>query len=60
MRVEIERRVRKIPVRHGRREFSTDGTCLICGKGFKSDICPHSVGDNETAIDAVYRKDLLG
>ena len=59
MRAEIERRVRKIPVRHGRREFSTGGQCLICGRTFKSDACPHNVTDNETAVDAVYRKDLL-
>lgn len=59
MNPTIEKRVRKIPVRNGQRSFSTGGTCLICGKAFKSDQCPHNVRDNELAVQAVYAKDLL-
>jgi hypothetical protein len=35
-----------------------DGDCVICGKFFKSDACPHSVADIDTAY-RVYNEELL-
>jgi hypothetical protein len=59
MNEQIRKRVLRLPVRYGQRIFTVGLNCLICGRLFKSDECPHSVRDNEIAIDAVYAEELL-
>jgi hypothetical protein len=64
MNEQIRKRVQRLPKRGmaatlPQRFFSTDGECLICGRRFKNESCPHSVDDQEIAIKAFYAEELL-
>lgn len=61
MRPEIEKRIYRsdpFPKKNKPyRRFEGD-KCVICGRGFKSDDCPHNWGDNEAAF-RVYNENIL-
>lgn len=40
-------------------KFDPDWKCLIDGNKFKSDFCPHGVGDNEDIIRLIQTKESL-